>query len=54
MTNAGRYVALLNKVVDAPGEALPDAEIICGLPRRWALKDLISTMLLKSMLNMQH
>lgn len=29
MTNAGRYIAYLNKIVDAPGEALPDAEIIC-------------------------
>jgi ferredoxin-nitrate reductase len=29
MTNAGRYIAYLNKIVDAPGEALADAEIIC-------------------------
>jgi ferredoxin-nitrate reductase len=29
MTNAERRIAYLNKVTDAPGEALPDAEIIC-------------------------
>jgi ferredoxin-nitrate reductase len=28
MTNAGRYISHLSKVVDAPGQALPDAEII--------------------------
>lgn len=34
MTNAGRYVAYLNKLVDAPGEALPDAEIICRFAQK--------------------
>jgi len=29
MTNAGRYISYLNKITDAPGEALADAEIIC-------------------------
>jgi ferredoxin-nitrate reductase len=29
MTNAGRYISHLSKIVDAPGEALPDSEIIC-------------------------
>jgi ferredoxin-nitrate reductase len=29
MTNAGRYITYLSKLIDAPGEALPDAEIIC-------------------------
>jgi ferredoxin-nitrate reductase len=29
MTNAGRYISYLSKVLEAPGEALPDAEIIC-------------------------
>ncbi len=29
MTNAGRYISYLHKIVDAPGEALPDAAIIC-------------------------
>lgn len=29
MTNAERRIAYLSKIVDAPGEALPDAEIIC-------------------------
>ncbi|HEX6179814.1 MAG TPA: molybdopterin-dependent oxidoreductase [Chitinophagaceae bacterium] len=34
MTNAGRYISHLSKVVDAPGEALPDAEIICRFAQR--------------------
>ncbi len=29
MTNAERRITYLHKIVDAPGEALPDAEIIC-------------------------
>jgi len=28
MTNAGRYISHLSKIMDAPGEALPDSEII--------------------------
>jgi ferredoxin-nitrate reductase len=34
MTNAGRYISLLNKIVDPPGEALPDAEIICRFAKK--------------------
>ena len=34
MTNAGRYISLLSKVVEAPGEALPDAEIICRFAKK--------------------
>ncbi|MEO6456314.1 MAG: molybdopterin-dependent oxidoreductase [Ginsengibacter sp.] len=34
MTNAERRIALLNKVVDAPGEALPDAEIACRFAKK--------------------
>jgi len=34
MTNAGRYISHLSKIVDAPGEALPDAEIICRFAKK--------------------
>ncbi len=34
MTNAGRYISHLNKITDAPGEALPDAEIICRFAKK--------------------
>ncbi len=34
MTNAGRYISHLSKAMDAPGEALPDAEIICKFARK--------------------
>ncbi|HSU51299.1 MAG TPA: FAD-dependent oxidoreductase, partial [Segetibacter sp.] len=34
MTNAERRIALLSKIVDAPGEALPDAEIICRFAKK--------------------
>jgi len=34
MTNAGRYISHLTKIVDAPGEALPDAEIICRFAQK--------------------
>lgn len=34
MTNAGRYISYLSKIVDAPGEALPDAEIICRFAKK--------------------
>jgi ferredoxin-nitrate reductase len=34
MTNAGRYISYLNKIVDAPGEAIPDAEIICRFGKK--------------------
>ncbi|MGK6350000.1 molybdopterin-dependent oxidoreductase [Parapedobacter sp. DT-150] len=33
MTNAERRITYLGKVVDAPGEALPDAEILCRFAR---------------------
>lgn len=34
MTNAERRISLLNKIVDAPGEALPDAKIICRFAKK--------------------
>jgi ferredoxin-nitrate reductase len=34
MTNAGRYISHLSKIVDAPGEALPDADIICSFAKK--------------------
>ncbi len=34
MTNAGRYISHLGKLTDAPGEALPDAEIICRFAKK--------------------
>jgi ferredoxin-nitrate reductase len=34
MTNAERRISYLSKVIDAPGEALPDAEIICRFARK--------------------
>lgn len=34
MTNAERRISYLHKVVDAPGEALPDSEIICRFARK--------------------
>lgn len=34
MTNAGRYISHLSKVTEAPGEALPDAEIICRFAQK--------------------
>ncbi len=34
MTNAGRYVSHLSRINDAPGEALPDAEIICRFAQK--------------------
>lgn len=34
MTNAGRYISHLSKVTEAPGEALPDAEIICRFAKK--------------------
>ena len=34
MTNSERRIAYLNKVVDAPGEALPDADIICRFAQK--------------------
>lgn len=34
MTNAERRIAYLNKIVDAPGEALPDAAILCRFAQK--------------------
>ena len=34
MTNAGRYISHLSKITEAPGEALPDSEIICRFARK--------------------
>jgi ferredoxin-nitrate reductase len=34
MTNSERRISYLNKIVDAPGEALPDAEIICRFAKK--------------------
>lgn len=38
MTNAERRIAYLHKVVDAPGEALPDAAIICRFAQKMGYK----------------
>ncbi|MEO6499526.1 MAG: FAD-dependent oxidoreductase, partial [Mucilaginibacter sp.] len=38
MTNSERRISYLNKVVDAPGEALPDAEIICRFAKKMGYK----------------
>ena len=34
MTNAERRISYLNKIIDALGEALPDAEIICRFAKK--------------------
>ncbi|MDB5250222.1 MAG: molybdopterin-dependent oxidoreductase [Segetibacter sp.] len=34
MTNAERRISYLRKIVDAPGEAIPDAEIICRFAKK--------------------
>ncbi len=34
MTNADRRISYLNKITDAPGEALSDAEIICRFAQK--------------------
>ncbi|HVU58378.1 MAG TPA: molybdopterin-dependent oxidoreductase [Puia sp.] len=34
MTNSERRISYLHKIVDPPGEALPDADIICRLARK--------------------
>ncbi len=36
MTNSERRISYLSKVVEPPGEALADAEIVCRLPGPWA------------------
>jgi len=34
MTNSERRISYLNKIIDPPGEALPDAEILCRLAQK--------------------
>jgi ferredoxin-nitrate reductase len=38
MTNAERRIAHLSKVIEAPGEALPDAEILCRFAQKMNFK----------------
>jgi ferredoxin-nitrate reductase len=38
MTNAERRISRLERLVNAPGEALPDAEIICRFARAMGFK----------------
>ncbi|MDB4926345.1 nitrate reductase [Mucilaginibacter sp.] len=38
MTNSERRISYLNKVIDAPGDALPDAEIICRFAKKMGYK----------------
>ncbi|MCW3089868.1 MAG: NAD(P)H-nitrite reductase [Ferruginibacter sp.] len=38
MTNAERRISILNKIVDGPGEAIPDAEIICRFAQKMGFK----------------
>ncbi|MEP6726392.1 MAG: molybdopterin-dependent oxidoreductase, partial [Bacteroidota bacterium] len=38
MTNADRRISYLNKITSAPGEALPDAEIICRFAQKMGFK----------------
>lgn len=39
MTNAERRISYLSKIVDAPGEALPDSEIICRFAKAMGYND---------------
>jgi len=38
MTNSERRISYLNKIIDPPGEALPDSEIICCFARKMGYK----------------
>jgi ferredoxin-nitrate reductase len=38
MTNAGRYISYLNKIIEPPGEALADAEIITRFAKKMEFK----------------
>ena len=38
MTNSERRISLLRKIVDPPGEALPDAEILLGFAKKMGFK----------------
>jgi ferredoxin-nitrate reductase len=42
MTNAERRISLLNKVLDAPGECLPDTQIICRFAEKMGWGDSFS------------
>jgi ferredoxin-nitrate reductase len=53
MTNSERRISYLNKIIDAPGGALPDAEIICRFAKKWAIRALILKMPQPFMQNMQ-
>lgn len=39
MTNAERRISKLSKLMDAPGEALPDADIICRFAQKMGFKE---------------
>ncbi|HTE09334.1 MAG TPA: molybdopterin-dependent oxidoreductase [Chitinophagaceae bacterium] len=41
MTNADRRISYLNKITDAPGEALPDAEIICRFAQKMGFEGFV-------------
>jgi ferredoxin-nitrate reductase len=38
MTNSERRISYLEKIIDAPGEALPDSEIICRFAQKMGYK----------------
>lgn len=38
MTNGGRYISHLDKIIDAPGEALADAAILCRFAQKMGFK----------------
>lgn len=38
MTNAERRISYLNRIMDAPGEAIPDAEIICRFAKKMGFR----------------
>ncbi|RYE05648.1 MAG: NAD(P)H-nitrite reductase, partial [Sphingobacteriaceae bacterium] len=38
MTNSERRISYLSKILEAPGEALPDTEIVCRLARKMGFK----------------
>ncbi|MBS1530091.1 MAG: molybdopterin-dependent oxidoreductase, partial [Bacteroidetes bacterium] len=38
MTNSERRISYLNKIIEPPGEALPDAEILCRFARKMGYK----------------
>ena len=42
MTNSERRISHLNKIVEPPGEALPDAEIICRFAKKMGFENAFS------------